>query len=94
MVNNPVLAEWEMQVRVADKRQLAEQLRLERLGESPKLRLKDRPAGLSTAHPRGSGAFASRSSSLVGMVRRIFTPWFSHPPLWRRKSVQRPERVV
>lgn len=82
MVNNPVLAEWEMQVRVTNNRQLAERLRLERLAESPKHLSKGRLASMSPARLRSLGALGwARSSSLARTAWSRIQPWFSHPPV-------------
>jgi hypothetical protein len=66
MMNSPILAEWETQVRLRNNQQLAERLRLERLGEEPTSLSSGHPADLSPSRLRSSGALGlARSSSLA-----------------------------
>ena len=66
MMNSPILAEWETQVRVSNYQQLAERLRLERLGEKPRSFSNRHPARLFPSHLRSIGALGlARSSSLA-----------------------------
>jgi hypothetical protein len=75
MINSPILAEWETQVRVRSNQQLAERLRLERLGE--------KPASLSSGHPASQWPSRLRSIGTLSLARvawnRILSPFFEPP---------------
>lgn len=66
MMNSPILAEWETQVRVRSNQQLAERLRLERLGEKPTSLSSRLPDSRWPGRLQSFGALGlARSSSLA-----------------------------
>ena len=83
MLNSPVLAEWEMQVRVRNNAVEMERMRLARLAASsqdaPGGRL---PASLSLKSLQSFAASGlARSSSLARAAWQRAQPWFSQPPM-------------
>ena len=82
MMNSPILAEWETQVRVRNNQQLAQRLRLERLGERPRSLSKGRLASLPPTHLRSFGALGlARSSNLAKATWNRIQSLFYHPPV-------------
>jgi hypothetical protein len=82
MMSNPVMAEWETQVRVKSNQQLAERLRLERLAESPGRLSHGSQASLSPAERLGSGAAElARPSTLAKSAWNRIQSLFLHPPM-------------
>ena len=80
MMNSPVLAEWETQVRVRNNQQLAERLRLERLGEKPRSLSNGHPASLSPTRLRSFGTQGlARSSSLARAAWNGIQSLFNDP---------------
>jgi hypothetical protein len=82
MMNSPILAEWETQVRVRSNEQLAEQLRLKRLAGSPRSLSKGRLASLSPTHLQSFRTLGlARSSSLARAAWNRIQSLFYHPPV-------------
>jgi hypothetical protein len=82
MMNSPVLAEWEMQVRVSNNQQLVEKLRMERQAGSPRHLSRERQAGMLATHLGGIEVLGlARPSSLVKAAWNRIQSLFYHPPV-------------
>ena len=89
MMSNPVLAEWETQLRLKSNQQLAERLRLQRLAESPGRPSQGSVTSLSPAARQDFGATGlARSSSLARTAWSRVQSLFYHPHVAEEECAQ------